>query len=582
MFLIYATKGQGGEELNPTCVAAAGGPKELWEIPEASHTGGIEARTVEYERRVVSFFDRALLGSSRSQIHVPLLVVGMVTRGPIGYHWRRSARERGPIMRRMLALTAIAAVVATSAALAASFPATIPLPNGWQPEGIAVGEGTTFYVGSIPTGAVYRGDLRTGRGSTLVAGAAGRAAIGVEHDRGRLFVAGGGTGKGFVYDARSGALVRELQLATGGGATFVNDVVVTRRAAWFTDSNRAALYRVPLSNSGVPAASAQVVPLTGDFQLVAGFNLNGIDATPDGKTLVVVQSATGKLFRVEPDGEDHRDRPRRGDGPERRRPAAPRPDPLRRPEPAESDRRRRARQGVRLGEDRADDHRLRLRRADDDRPARSVPVRGERALRDDARAVDHVLGREGVALTWAVALTRSAAPPRAGSGTPGSRAPGSRAARPHRPPRRSGRGRPTARPASRFAQLGVSRWSWMMFHPRSSPSAVPTTIAVSATNDDSSRKTAWIIVRRNPIARITPICCRRSTTARALMTPSAATPTTRPSAMKPWISRLNVRLAATASSTTPCIDCASRPFARKADSSRAAALSGSTPGAVVK
>ena len=33
VFLIFATKGQGGEELNPTYVAAAGEPKELWEIP---------------------------------------------------------------------------------------------------------------------------------------------------------------------------------------------------------------------------------------------------------------------------------------------------------------------------------------------------------------------------------------------------------------------------------------------------------------------------------------------------------------------------------------------------------------------
>src|SRR5512134_1252805 len=83
-------------------------------------------------------------------------------------------------MRRTLPLAAIAAVVVVaSAALAASFPATIPLPNGWQPEGITVGDGTTFYVGSIPTGAVYRGDLRTGKGATLVAGAPGRAAIGV-------------------------------------------------------------------------------------------------------------------------------------------------------------------------------------------------------------------------------------------------------------------------------------------------------------------------------------------------------------------------------------------------------------------
>lgn len=203
------------------------------------------------------------------------------------------------MVRRILLSTAAAAVLAASAALAqAAFPQTIALPNGWQPEGIAVGNGTTFYVGSIPTGAVYRGDLRTGKGSTLVQPASGRAAIGVEHDRGRLFVAGGGTGKGFVYDARTGALVRELQLATGGGSTFVNDVVVTKRAAWFTDSNRAVLYRVALARNGAPAAASQAVQLTGDFQLVSGFNLNGIDATADGKTLVVVQSATGKLFRV--------------------------------------------------------------------------------------------------------------------------------------------------------------------------------------------------------------------------------------------------------------------------------------------
>ena len=202
-------------------------------------------------------------------------------------------------MLRTLIVTAIACALAASVAVAkTSFPEVIPLPNGWQPEGIAVGNGTTFYVGSIPTGAVYRGDLRTGKGSTLVQPASGRAAIGVEHDRGRLFVAGGPTGKGFVYDARSGALVRELQLASGGGATFVNDVAVTKQAAWFTDSNRAVLYRVPLSKNGAPAAASQTVQLTGDFQLVGGFNLNGIDATADGKTLVVVQSATGKLFRV--------------------------------------------------------------------------------------------------------------------------------------------------------------------------------------------------------------------------------------------------------------------------------------------
>jgi sugar lactone lactonase YvrE len=190
-------------------------------------------------------------------------------------------------------------VVAVPAAFAkAAFPETIALPNGWQPEGIAIGQGTTFYVGSIPTGAIYRGDLRTGQGAPLVQGATGRAAVGVDFDRGRLFVAGGMTGKGFVYDARTGALIRELPLASGGGATFVNDVVVTKRAAWFTDSNRAVLYRLPLAKNGQPGSAAQAVALTGDFQLASGFNLNGIDATPNGKTLVTVQSGTGKLFTV--------------------------------------------------------------------------------------------------------------------------------------------------------------------------------------------------------------------------------------------------------------------------------------------
>jgi hypothetical protein len=48
-------------ELTPAYYAAAGEPKALWEVPGASHTGGIEARPKEYERRVVAFFDDALL-----------------------------------------------------------------------------------------------------------------------------------------------------------------------------------------------------------------------------------------------------------------------------------------------------------------------------------------------------------------------------------------------------------------------------------------------------------------------------------------------------------------------------------------
>jgi uncharacterized protein len=63
VFLIYSPHGQGGEqELNPVYYRAARGPKTLWAIRGGGHTGGLAAEPAEYERRVVGFFDAALLG----------------------------------------------------------------------------------------------------------------------------------------------------------------------------------------------------------------------------------------------------------------------------------------------------------------------------------------------------------------------------------------------------------------------------------------------------------------------------------------------------------------------------------------
>jgi sugar lactone lactonase YvrE len=199
--------------------------------------------------------------------------------------------------RLVLALAGIAAVMASVAGAQSAFPSKIDLPDGFQPEGIAT-SGEQFYVGSILTGAVYRGSLRTGQGAILVQPQTGRAAIGVKVDRGRLFVAGGPTGNAYVYNARNGALIRTYALSTGG--SFINDVVVTKKAAWFTDSFKPVLYRVPLGPGGRPGAASafSTVNLTGDYVHGAGFNVNGIDATPNGKTLLIVQSSTGLLFTV--------------------------------------------------------------------------------------------------------------------------------------------------------------------------------------------------------------------------------------------------------------------------------------------
>jgi sugar lactone lactonase YvrE len=109
-------------------------------------------------------------------------------------------------------------------------------------------------------------------------------------------VAGGPTGQGYVYHLTTGATVALFQLGT-----FINDVVVAKDAAWFTDSAQANLYRVPIGPGGTLGA-VTTLPITGPAaNLGFDFNINGIAATPDGKTLIVAHSGLGALFTVDPE-----------------------------------------------------------------------------------------------------------------------------------------------------------------------------------------------------------------------------------------------------------------------------------------
>jgi streptogramin lyase len=206
---------------------------------------------------------------------------------------------------RLTAVVGAFALLAVAAATAAdNFPDVIQLPTGWRPEGIEAGRRLTLYVGSIPTGAVRQIDARTGESFTLVQPTPGRSATGLEYDRAndRLFVSGGGTGAAYVYDAQTGAPIADY-LLTPTAPRFVNDNVLTQDAVYFTDSQRPWFYRLPLGRHGaLPAASeVQTIPLSGDYVHVPGVNnLNGIVATPNGKTLIAVQSSTASLLKIDP------------------------------------------------------------------------------------------------------------------------------------------------------------------------------------------------------------------------------------------------------------------------------------------
>jgi sugar lactone lactonase YvrE len=206
---------------------------------------------------------------------------------------------------RLSAVVGVLALIVTAAAAAANFPDVISLPNGWRPEGIEAGKQHTLYVGSIPTGAVRQIDAKTGESFTLVQPTAGRSATGLEYDKQdeRLFVSGGGTGAAYVYDAGTGAPIADY-LLTPAAPRFINDNVLTKDAVYFTDSQRPWLYRLPLGDRGALPAPSEVetIPLSGDYAHVPNVNnLNGIDATANGKTLIAVQSSTASLFKIDPD-----------------------------------------------------------------------------------------------------------------------------------------------------------------------------------------------------------------------------------------------------------------------------------------
>ncbi|MEP6632219.1 MAG: hypothetical protein ABJA89_17245 [Lapillicoccus sp.] len=181
-------------------------------------------------------------------------------------------------------------------------PETVTLPDGFRPEGITSGPGTTFYAGSMQDGRLLKGDLITGASAVLVPGATGRQIRGLYWDErtGLVWAVGNVNSAQYVWaiDGASGVIRYE---ATVAGAGFFNDVVAFGTHAYVTDSRVDRLAVVPLLPNGVPTGAApSLLPLTGAWPRYAGGNnANGIRDLPDG-TLVLNNSTSGGLWQVDP------------------------------------------------------------------------------------------------------------------------------------------------------------------------------------------------------------------------------------------------------------------------------------------
>ena len=195
------------------------------------------------------------------------------------------------------------------------WPDLIPIPTGFEPEGIELGKGHEFFVGAFSytgdlthAGSIYKGNLCTGEGTVLVK-PTGRLLSGLSYDDRTDYLYAGIKDPGVfegkftnqgvaVFDGTNGDLIREIIF---GDDIEINDALVTSDAVYLTDSLNPALYKVPLDGNGQPSTDWEKIELSGfemDFTGL-GFNANGLVGDFDGKELVVVNVTTGVLYKVD-------------------------------------------------------------------------------------------------------------------------------------------------------------------------------------------------------------------------------------------------------------------------------------------
>ena len=223
-------------------------------------------------------------------------------------------------------LAVVFCTLSMEAAAQQNWPEAIAIPTGFEGEGIELGKGNEFFVGGaslaslfgepffgVPhgmsafAGAIYKGNLRTGEGSILVP-PTGKPLAGLSYDPRTDYlyaatgfadlVTGSFIDQGvIVYDASSGDLVAEI---TFGDGILINDILVTRTGVYCTDSFNPNLYKVVLEEGGrLPSTPVfEVIPMPG-FEMVPGFNANGLVGDFDGRQLVIVNITSGVLYLVD-------------------------------------------------------------------------------------------------------------------------------------------------------------------------------------------------------------------------------------------------------------------------------------------
>lgn len=212
-----------------------------------------------------------------------------------------------PLLRQWLAVLAITGCLPVYADLAPN--ETLVLPGAdIYPESLAHdAKSGKLFVGSFYNGNVVQ--FAKGKPSVFVPGSRDDihsvTGIAVDSSHRRMWLCNseagasakstpGTVGKAFVhvYDVDNGRLLKKIPLSDDVGGHFCNDIVLSRDgSAYVTDSFSPIIWKVSAD------LTAQAWLVNDQFK-GEGFNLNGIQLTPDERYLLVNKMNTGKVFRV--------------------------------------------------------------------------------------------------------------------------------------------------------------------------------------------------------------------------------------------------------------------------------------------
>ncbi len=171
------------------------------------------------------------------------------------------------------------------------------------PEGLVYSKKfKTVYTGSMMTGELFSATKGTRRLNDLPIENASKniPALGMKEENGNLYVATGSNGTIEVFDIPTQKKVNAYSVPNGlsKDKVFINDVAIDgKNQGYVTDSFRPVIYSFVPHSENTELAVWLDLENTG-IQFEEGYNLNGIVLTKKAKYLLVIQTNTGKLYRI--------------------------------------------------------------------------------------------------------------------------------------------------------------------------------------------------------------------------------------------------------------------------------------------